>query len=190
MSNERTESDHIDNGQGQITMATDLTLETAVQKARQTEAVRKQQAVPVTEDSREKYQAKFPELFAGIGEMQGEYHIKLKPEARPVSVTTSRRVPLPLLGKVEAQLKEMEGNGIIIKVEEPTPWCSAMVVVPKSNGEVRICVDLTNLNKAVEREKLVLPSVEETLGRLSGANVLYKTGRKGRILAEEDDSDP
>lgn len=132
----------------------------------------------VTEDSREKYQAKFPELFAGTGEMQGEYHIKLKPEARPVSVSTSRRVPLPLLEKVEAQLKEMERNGIIRKVEEPTPWCSAMVVVPKSNGEVRICVDLTNLNKAIEREKLVLPSVEETLGRLSGAKFFTKLDAK------------
>ncbi|KAL1470366.1 hypothetical protein MTO96_040469 [Rhipicephalus appendiculatus] len=145
---------------------------------------------PVTEDSREKYQAKFPELFAGIGEMQGEYHIKLKPEARPVSVTTSRRVPLPLLGKVEAQLKEMEGNGIIRKVEEPTPWCSAMVVVPKSNGEVRICVDLTNLNKAVEREKL-LPNheefrrkdKEEKRKQTRSYNIRHKASDRGEMTA-------
>lgn len=106
---------------------------------------------PVTEDRREKYRAKFPELFTGLGEMQGEYHIKLNTNASPVSVSTSRRVPLTLLGKVEAQLKDMESKGIIRKVEEPTPWCSAMVVVPNSNGKVRNCVDLTKLNKAVER---------------------------------------
>ncbi|KAL1443141.1 hypothetical protein MTO96_046097 [Rhipicephalus appendiculatus] len=98
MSNERTESDHIDNRQGQITMATE-DLEEALLGRRASLGLKLVQLLqPVTEDSREKYQAKFPELFAGIGEMQGEYHIKLKPEARPVSVTTSRRVPLPLLG--------------------------------------------------------------------------------------------
>lgn len=45
--------------------------------------------------------------------------------------------------------------------------------VPKSNGEVRICVDVTSLNKTVEREILIFPSVEETLGRLSGASQVF-----------------
>ncbi|KAL1443271.1 hypothetical protein MTO96_030349 [Rhipicephalus appendiculatus] len=45
----------------------------------------------VTEDSREKYQAEFPELFSGIEEMQGEYDIKLKPEARPRERNTTHR---------------------------------------------------------------------------------------------------
>lgn len=79
---------------------------------------------PIMEGRREKYRAKFPELFTGLGEMQGEYQIKLNTEASPISVSTSRRLP----GKVKAQLKDMERKGIIRKVEEPTTWCSAMVV--------------------------------------------------------------
>lgn len=82
--------------------------------------------------------------------------------------------PTGSLPSVKVQLKQMVEDGIIKKVEEPTLWCSVMVVIPKPNGTVRICVDLTNLNKSIEREKLVLPSVEETLGHLSGTKVFSK----------------
>ena len=47
------------------------------------------------------------------------------------------------MGVVKDELKRMEQLGVIAQVHEPTEWCSAMVVVPKANGQVRICVDLT-----------------------------------------------
>lgn len=68
----------------------------------------------------------------------------------------------------------MEQLGVITKVEEPTDWCSGMVTVPKKNGAVRICVDLTKLNEDVCREKYILPSVEQSLGLLGGAKVFSK----------------
>lgn len=46
-----------------------------------------------------------------------------------------------------------------------------MVVVPKSNGKVRICVDLTKLNESVHRELHPLPAVEQTLAQIAGAKV-------------------
>jgi len=49
-----------------------------------------------------------------------------------------------------------------------------MVVVPKPNGTVRICVDLTKLNKAVCRERHMLPSVEKTLAQLGDAKLFSK----------------
>lgn len=45
----------------------------------------------------------------------------------------------------------MEADGVISPVTEPTDWCSALVVVPKLAGSVRLCVDLANFNKAVRR---------------------------------------
>ncbi len=44
----------------------------------------------------------------------------------------------------------MEQGGIIQKVDYPTDWIHPIVVVPKKQG-VRICVDLTKLNKWVKR---------------------------------------
>ena len=64
--------------------------------------------------------------------------------------------------------------GVIEKVTQPTEWCSGMVVVPKSNGNVRICVDLTMLNKSVQRERHILPLVEQTLAQIVGAKVFTK----------------
>ena len=63
----------------------------------------------------------------------------------------------------------MENLGVISRVDEPTPWCAGMVVVPKSNGSVRICVDLKGLNQSVLREIHPIPRVDEILAQLAGA---------------------
>lgn len=128
-----------------------------------------------TLDSKETVKKEFPELFSGLGSMKGEYNIVLKPGAQPFSVSTPRRISLPLLPKIKEELNRMERQGVISKVEQPTEWCAPMVVVPKRTRErVRICSDLTQLNKSVLRERHQLPLVENTLGQLSGAKVFSK----------------
>ena len=59
------------------------------------------------------------------------------------TLTTPRQVPIPLMKPVKAKLEHMKKLGVISGVSEPTDWCAGMVVVPKSNGQVRICVNLT-----------------------------------------------
>ena len=68
----------------------------------------------------------------------------------------------------------MESIGVISKVSEPTAWCAGMVVVPKQNGNLRICVDLKPLNENVFREVHPLPKVDETLAQLAGAKIFSK----------------
>ena len=67
----------------------------------------------------------------------------------------------------------MESLKVISKVNEATPWCAGMVVVPKS-GQVCICVHLKQLNESVMRELQPLRTVDETLGQLTGAAVFSK----------------
>ena len=43
----------------------------------------------------------FPLLFKGLGNLGEEYHIQLKPEAKPFGIYTPRHVPLPLRDKVQ-----------------------------------------------------------------------------------------
>lgn len=52
--------------------------------------------------------------------------------------------------------------------------CAGMVVVPKSDDKVRICVDLTGLNQNVCRERHQMPAVDQTLAQLAGAIVFLK----------------
>ena len=49
-----------------------------------------------------------------------------------------------------------------------------MVVIPKGNDKVRICVDLKPLNESVMHEIHPLPTVDTTLALLSGAKVFSK----------------
>ena len=116
----------------------------------------------------------FPKLFNGLGSLEGDFTIHLKPDARPYSLFTPRNVPIPLRTKVKKELDRMETLGVIAKVEEPTDWCAGMVVVPKRSGDVRICVDLKPLNESVLREVHPLPKVDDTLAQLAGAAVFSK----------------
>ena len=120
------------------------------------------------------YQDRYPKVFNGLGKTKWEYKIRLREGAQPYALMTPRKVPLPLMNKVKEELERMENLGVTSKVDEPSEWCAGMVVVPKSNGKVRICVDLTKLNESVKRENHPIPSVEETLGKLAGAKVFSK----------------
>lgn len=82
----------------------------------------------------ERYAVMYPDLFKGLGTLEGDYHIRLRQDAKPFALSTPRRVALPLLPKVKQELERMEAMGVITRVEEPTEWCSGMVVVPKANG--------------------------------------------------------
>ena len=63
---------------------------------------------------------KFPDLFHGMGTMKDEYEIKLKANAKPYSLFSARRVPIPLWDKVKTELQQMETAGVISKVDCPT----------------------------------------------------------------------
>ena len=85
-----------------------------------------------------------------------------------------RRVAIPLLKRVRQELNRMDELGVIARVNQPTEWCAGMVVVPKTNSQVCICVDLTRLNLSVKRERHPLPAEDQTLAQLAGAKVFTK----------------
>ena len=72
---------------------------------------------------------------------------------------------------MERELDRLEQLDIIEKARGPTPWVSPIVVVPKKTGGVRICVDMREANKAVQREKHPIPTIDELVTDLNGATV-------------------
>ena len=117
---------------------------------------------------------RYPTLFKGLGTLGDDYTIKVKDDATPYSLCTPRNVAIPLREKVKVELHRMENNGVISKVTTPTPWCAGMVVVPKRDGTVRICVDFKVLNESVLREVYPIPKVDDTLAQLAGATIFSK----------------
>ena len=96
------------------------------------------------------------------------YTMQLKPEVQPV-VHAARKVTVALREKVKAELDRMEKLKVISKVDEPTKWVNSMVLVPKPNGAVRICLHPRDLNKAINKEHYKMITLEEVTSQLSGA---------------------
>ena len=92
--------------------------------------------------------------------------IQLKPDAQPFAIMTPGRIPLPIKSTVKEELARMEKLGVIRKVDKPKTWCAGMVTVPKSNGKIRIGVDLTKLDENVCRETYALPKIDTLLGEI------------------------
>ncbi len=55
-------------------------------------------------------------------------------------------------------------------IEEAT-WLSPIVVVPKKNGKLRICIDFKKLNAATKKDPCPLPFIDEVLNTIVGYEV-------------------
>ena len=111
----------------------------------------------------------YHDLFTGNGKFTDtcvKLHIDdtVTPKRQP-----HRRIPYHTRKDVEIELKRLEDDDIIEKTDGPTPWISPIVVVPKKSGAVRICVDMREANKAVMREKHLMPTLDDLITDLNGA---------------------
>ena len=118
-------------------------------------------------------------MFSGVGKLK-DYQLKLhvnkdiKPVAQPV-----RRLPFGLRDKVDKKLDELLKEDIIEEViNGPTEWVSPLVVVSKSDGDIRICVDMRRANEAIERERHTIPTIEEVLYDLNESTLFSKLDLK------------
>lgn len=80
-----------------------------------------------------------------------------------------RRPPIALEPKIEEKLRFLLQQDIIERVNGPSPWVSPIVPVTKDSGEIRLCIDMRQANKAVLRETHPLPLVDELLSSVNGA---------------------
>ncbi len=82
---------------------------------------------------------------------------------------------------VSDEIDKMLDDGVIEKSTKPSPWISNIVVVPKQYGGVRLCCDYRELNKAIIRERRVLPKVDDTLNSLSSSRYFAKIDAKNNF---------
>ena len=89
-----------------------------------------------------------------------------------------RNIPLALRLKVQLELERMEGLEVMSRVNEPTPWCAAMVIVPKPSVAVCMCINMKPLMKMscerhIQCQKSILPW-HSLLVQLSSANSIQQ----------------
>ena len=113
---------------------------------------------------------KFP---SGVGKLK-DFQLKLDIDesVEPV-IQTPRRVPFSARALVEEKLREYVEQDIIEKVDEPTVWLSPIHIV-KQPDKLRMVVDMSIANKAIKRNRRVLPTPEEVFCELDGAQVFSK----------------
>ena len=109
----------------------------------------------------------------------------MKPVAQLV-----HRIPFGLHEKVDEKLDDLLQAEVIEEVPEgPSSWISTLVIVPKTDGDIRICVYMRCANEAMKRERHPIPTVEELLHDLNRSTVFSKVDLKWgfhQILLSED----
>ena len=133
-------------------------------------------------------ESEFPQLFRdGIGLAKGYVHrVKTKPV--PPVQHKLRRLPFAIRDKVSAELERLVEADIIEPVDA-SEWISPLVVVHKKNGDIRLCVDLRNVNEAIVEDKFPLPHIDELLSEMRGSKVfttLDLTNAYHQLLLHED----
>ena len=119
---------------------------------------------------------KYEDLFTGLGKPKDyQVHLHINKDIQP-SAQPHWRVPFQVRKQLEEQLEINERNGVIERVEGPTPWVPPVVVAPKPKqpGKIHLCVDMRQANKAIQRERHITPTIKEVIGDLNGAKVFSK----------------
>ena len=134
----------------------------------------------VSDDELSNYvKAQYPECFHGVGKLKNaQVKLHIDPECEPVAQPV-RRLPFSYRGRVEKALTQLVDEDIIEPVQGvASTWVSPLVVVPKEGDEVRLCVDMRRANTAIVRERYPVPTVQEMLVELNGAQVFSKLDLK------------
>ncbi|GKV08872.1 hypothetical protein SLEP1_g20443 [Rubroshorea leprosula] len=94
------------------------------------------------------------------------HKLSTDPTRRPV-VQKRRLFGLEKQAAIDEQIQKLLQAGFIRRVEY-SEWVSNPVLVKKSNGRWRMCIDFTNLNDACPKDPHPLPNVEKLVERAAG----------------------
>ena len=105
-----------------------------------------------------------------------EHRVTVNPDIPPVR-QPPRRLPWAIRDQVNARISELERQGVIEPVTA-SEWVSPLVVGRKRNGDLRLCVDLRQVNRAVVTDGYPLPHMEDMLHNLRGSDWYTKLDLK------------
>ena len=115
---------------------------------------------------------KYKHLFQGIGHSKCTLvSLEMQEGSIPVQ-RPARKVPLALHEKFKQEIDSMVKAGILTEVtpEMPTPeWLNSFVIMKKPNGNLRVCLDPTDLNKHIIRPICNMRTLEEIFDMLKGS---------------------
>ena len=149
-------------------------------------------------DMKEKLQKlleEFKDVFAwsykdmkGIDPQFYQHRIDLKEDAIPIRQQRYRMNP-NYAKKVKDEIDKLLHVGFIYPIDNVT-WLSPIVIVPKKNGALRVCVDYRKLNSATKTNPFPIPFCDAILDAVAGHEMYsFLDGFSGynQVLMHPDD---
>ena len=107
-----------------------------------------------------------------------EADIVLKPNQVPI-FHGAYSVPYKLREKVIKELDRLVEEKVLVPVKH-SRWASPIVVVPKPNGEIRLCIiSKVTINKCIQTEHYPLPRVDDIFASLAGCKYFCVVDLRG-----------
>ena len=106
------------------------------------------------------------EDMKGLDPQFYQHKINLSPHTIPVKQRRYRLNP-NYAAKVKEEIDKLLRVGFIRPIKWAT-WLSSIVVMPKKNRKLRVCVDYRKLNKATINDAFSLPFTDGVLDTMAG----------------------
>lgn len=117
-----------------------------------------------------------------------QHVIPLEKETKPYQKKLHKMHP-SLEPLVKKELKKMLDAKIIFPVRH-TCWVANLLPMRKKNGDIRLCIDFRNLNRASQKENYSVPSMERILQCISWfemLSLLYGFSGYNQVLVSDGD---
>jgi hypothetical protein len=111
-----------------------------------------------------------PSDMPGIPREVVEHSLYMLPHSHAVQQRL-RRFDEERRRAIGVELRKLLEAGFIKEVFHPT-WLANPVLVKKKNGEWRMCVDYTSLNKACPKVPFPLPRIDQIVNSTAGCELL------------------
>ena len=129
-------------------------------------------------DSLQKLLKQFEDLFEGQGKLS-DFEAILHVDKNITPAYQARYKYLYHLRKaINCELKRLESLDIIEKTNGPQNWVSNIVATPKTNGNVRLCLDARKINTAIIRDTFPLPTLDSLVDEMLGVKPFSKIDLK------------
>jgi hypothetical protein len=99
-----------------------------------------------------------------------EHHLKIHPDARPVSQKPWRQ-SVERQDFIRQEVRKLLDASFIEEVHHSV-WLANPVIIPKANGKLRMCIDYTSLNKACPKDPYPLPRIDQIVDSTFGCDLL------------------
>uniref|UniRef100_A0A2N9FS67 Reverse transcriptase domain-containing protein n=1 Tax=Fagus sylvatica TaxID=28930 RepID=A0A2N9FS67_FAGSY len=169
--------DNIDNSDEEVELPNDILEALERQDEGSKPNIKELEVINLEEEGEEPKEVKIETHFT-TGQKRHSLHytdivvhkIPLKPECKPVRQALQRMKPeviLKIKEEVEKQLKAW-----FLSTVTYLDWIANIVLVPKKDGKVRMCVDYRDLNRANPKDNFPLPHID-TLVDNTATNAVF-----------------